>query len=54
MHANQVVKPPHRDGWIYEEKVDYVSLTSRNSVHHAKRFPELVKVLAALEPFPIR
>jgi hypothetical protein len=22
MHANQVVKPFHRDGWIYEEKVD--------------------------------
>jgi bifunctional non-homologous end joining protein LigD len=61
MHPNQVAHPFHRAGWIYEEKVDgyrmaavrsgdHVSLISRNGVHHAKRFPELVKALAKLEP----
>jgi bifunctional non-homologous end joining protein LigD len=61
MHANQVARPFHREGWVYEEKVDgyrmaavkgdnHLSLISRNGVHHTKRFPELVKALAALEP----
>jgi bifunctional non-homologous end joining protein LigD len=59
MHPTQVATPFHRPGWIYEEKVDgyriaavnareSISLISRNGVHHAKRFPELVKALDAI------
>lgn len=59
MHATQVATAFHRPGWLYEEKVDgyriaavkvreSVSLVSRNGVHHAKRFPELVKALGAI------
>jgi len=61
MHPNRVARPFYREGCVYEEKVDgyrmaavksddHVSLISRNGVHHTKRFPELVKALAALEP----
>jgi bifunctional non-homologous end joining protein LigD len=61
MHPNQVARPFHRDGWIYEEKVDgwrmlavkadgTVRLISRNGLDHTRRFPELVKDLIALKP----
>jgi bifunctional non-homologous end joining protein LigD len=61
MHPNQVARPFHRDGWIYEEKVDgyrmaavktkgVVGLISRNGVHHTKRFPELAQAIGALDP----
>jgi hypothetical protein len=54
MHPTQVATPFHRPGWVYEEKVDgyrmaarktreSVNLISRNGIHHAKRFPELVE-----------
>jgi bifunctional non-homologous end joining protein LigD len=59
MHATEVARPFHREGWVYEEKVDgwrivaikadgAVRLVSRNGRDHTRRFPELVKVLAAL------
>ncbi len=59
MHATQVATPFHRPGWVYEEKVDgyrlaalktreAVNLISRNGIHHAKRFPELVQALSSL------
>ena len=48
----QVRQPFHRDGWVYEEKVDgwrmlaykdgaRVRLISRNTVDHRRRFREL-------------
>ena len=60
MHATELPKPYHRDGWIYEEKYDgwrmvaekvgnQVRLTSRNGLDHTTRFPELVKAVAALD-----
>jgi bifunctional non-homologous end joining protein LigD len=57
-----LARPPfHRDGWIYEEKVDgwrmlaykdgrRVRLVSRRGVDHGARFPELVAALAELRP----
>lgn len=59
MHATHVTTPFHRPGWVYEEKVDgyriaalktreAVNLISRNGIHHAKRFPELVQALGSL------
>jgi bifunctional non-homologous end joining protein LigD len=56
-----VPEPFHRDGWIYEEKVDgwrilaykdgaRVRLLSRNRVDHARRFRELAAAVAA---FPV-
>jgi bifunctional non-homologous end joining protein LigD len=59
MHATQVATPFHRPGWVYEEKVDGyrmaamragdgTRLISRNGIHHAKRFPELVQALGSL------
>ena len=61
MHATPVPRPFHRPGWVYEEKVDgyrmvaaksdgHVRVVSRNTRDHTKRFPELVKALAALKP----
>lgn len=55
----QVAKPFHRDGWVYEEKIDgwriiaykegpRVQLLSRNDVDHATRFPELAAAVAGL------
>jgi ATP-dependent DNA ligase len=54
-------RPPaiHRDGWVYEEKVDgwrllayregsRVRLVSRKRVDHTARFPELAAALAEL------
>jgi bifunctional non-homologous end joining protein LigD len=54
-----VREPFHRDGWVYEEKVDGwrilaykdgagVRLVSRNGVDHAKLFPGLVAAVARL------
>jgi len=48
--------PFHRDGWIYEEKVDgwriiaykdrdQVRLASRNGVDHTKRFPDIAAMI---------
>lgn len=59
MHPAQVVIPFHHAGSIYEEKLDgyrmaamrareSLSLVSRNGIHHAKRFPDLVQALNAL------
>jgi ATP-dependent DNA ligase len=52
MAPTLVREPFHRDGWVYEEKVDgwrmlaykdgsRVRLLSRTSIDHAKRFPEV-------------
>jgi bifunctional non-homologous end joining protein LigD len=60
MHATELPKPFHRDGWIYEEKYDgwrmvaektggQVTLTSRNGLDHTKRLPELVKAVEGLD-----
>jgi bifunctional non-homologous end joining protein LigD len=54
-----LVKPFHRPGWVYEEKVDgwrlvaykvgdNVRLISRKGVEHTARFPDLVKAIASL------
>jgi bifunctional non-homologous end joining protein LigD len=54
-----VKEPFHRDGWVYEEKVDgwrmlayrdgkHVRLVSRTGVDHGKRFPDLVAAVASL------
>ncbi len=61
MHPTEVSRPIHHAGWVYEEKLDgwrmvatkaegTVRLISRNGLDHTKRFPELVKALAALKP----
>jgi bifunctional non-homologous end joining protein LigD len=60
MHATELPKPFHREGWVYEEKYDgwrmvaekvgnQVRLTSRNGLDHTKRFPELVKAVEELD-----
>jgi bifunctional non-homologous end joining protein LigD len=60
MHATELPKPFHREGWVYEEKYDgwrmiaekvgnQVRLTSRNGLDHSKRFPELVKAVEGLD-----
>jgi bifunctional non-homologous end joining protein LigD len=54
-----LVKPFHRSGWVYEEKVDgwrivafkaggNVRLVSRKGVDHTSRFPDLAKAIASL------
>jgi bifunctional non-homologous end joining protein LigD len=59
MAATLVREPFHRDGWVYEEKVDgwrmlaykdrdRVRLVSRNGVNHTKRFPNLATAIAKL------
>jgi bifunctional non-homologous end joining protein LigD len=59
MQPTQVRQPFHRDGWVYEEKIDgwqtlaykdgrTVRLESRNGVDHTRRFPELAAAVAAL------
>jgi bifunctional non-homologous end joining protein LigD len=59
MQPTQVRQPFHRDGWVYEEKLDgwrmlaykdgrTVRLESRNGVDHTRRFPELAAAVAAL------
>ena len=60
MHATEVARPFHREGWVYEEKVDgwrmvamkagrAVRLVSRNGRDYTRRFPELVKALDRLK-----
>jgi ATP-dependent DNA ligase len=60
MHATELPKPFHRNGWVYEEKYDgwrmvaekvanQVTLTSRSGLDHTRRFPELVKAVAELD-----
>ena len=55
----QVATPFHRDGWVYEEKVDgwrilavkrgaVVRLWSRTGRDHAQRFPDVARAVAAL------
>jgi bifunctional non-homologous end joining protein LigD len=59
MIPSQVKQPFHRDGWIYEEKIDgwrmlaykdgrTVRLESRNGVDHTRRFPDVAAAVAAL------
>jgi hypothetical protein len=59
MHPTQVREPFHREGWVYEEKVDgwrilaykdgtRVRLLSRNGVDHARRFLAVAAAVAAL------
>src|SRR3989441_4035975 len=54
-----VLKPFHRDGWVYEEKVDgyrmvaykerdRVRLVGRNGIDHAKRYPDVAAAIARL------
>jgi bifunctional non-homologous end joining protein LigD len=61
MIPTQVHEPFHRDGWIYEEKVDgwrilaykdgsRVRLVSRTGVEHSKRFRGVAEAIGAL-PF---
>lgn len=59
MHATQVARPFHHDGWVYEEKVDgyrmvavrareAVQLISRAGRDHTTRFAELATALTGL------
>ena len=59
MHPIQVREPFHREGWVYDEKLDgyrmlayrdgkWIRLVRRNGVDHSKRFPELVTAIVAL------
>jgi bifunctional non-homologous end joining protein LigD len=59
--APTLVRPPfHRDGWVYEEKIDgwrmlaykdgaHVRLISRNAVDQTARFRELAAARRSLE-----
>ena len=59
MIPTQVRQPFHREGWVYEEKIDgwrmlaykdgrTVRLESRSGVDHTRRFPDLAAAVAAL------
>jgi bifunctional non-homologous end joining protein LigD len=59
MAPTLVREPFHRDGWVYEEKVDgwrivaykdvqRVRLVSRNGVDHTRRFRHLAAAIAKL------
>jgi bifunctional non-homologous end joining protein LigD len=61
MHPTEIATPFHRDGWVYEEKVDgfrmaavkvdnCLGLISRDGTHYTRRFPELVAAIGALDP----
>src|SRR5262249_41015298 len=61
MLATLVRDPFHRDGWVYEEKVDgwrilaykdgaRVRLLSRHGVDHTKRFRQLAAAVGQLRP----
>jgi len=61
MRADEVARPFHRDGWIYEEKYDgwrmvaykdgtAVRLVSRAGKDHSRHFSELAAVIRALAP----
>src|SRR3984893_3253379 len=60
MAATQVARAFHREGWVYEEKVDgwrmlaykvagTVKLVSRNGRDHTRRFPGIVAALRTLD-----
>ena len=60
MHPTLVAQPFHREGWVYEEKVDgwrmlaykvagTVKLVSRNGLDHTRRFPGIVAALRKLD-----
>jgi bifunctional non-homologous end joining protein LigD len=59
MAPTLVREPFHRDGWVYEEKVDgwrmlaykdrdRVRIVSCNGINHTKRFPDLATAIAKL------
>ena len=59
MQPTQIRQPFHRNGWVYEEKIDgwrmlackdgrTGRLESRNGVDHTRRFPDLAADVAAL------
>src|SRR6059036_2458306 len=59
MAPTQVREPFHRDGWVYEEKVDgwrilaykdgaRVRLVSRNGRDHTRRFRDLAEAVSKL------
>jgi bifunctional non-homologous end joining protein LigD len=59
MAPTRVREPFHRDGWVYEEKVDgwrilafqdraRVRLVSRNGRDHTRRFPDIAAAVAKL------
>lgn len=61
MQADEVGRPFHRDGWVYEEKYDgwrvvaykdgtAVRLVSRAGKDHSRRFAELAAAIRALPP----
>ena len=61
MQPTLLARPFHREGWIFEEKIDgwrmlafkegdHVRLMSRQGRDHTKRFPDLVKSIRALAP----
>jgi bifunctional non-homologous end joining protein LigD len=60
MQPTLVPRPVHREGWVYEEKVDgwrmlaykvagTVKLVSRNGRDHTSRFPSIVAALRKLD-----
>src|SRR5215813_15153429 len=61
MFATLAAKPFHRDGWVFEEKVDgwrilaykdggRVRFLSRHGVDHTQRFPQLAAAVGKLRP----
>ena len=59
MYPTEIATPFHREGWVYEEKVDgyrmaavkvdnCLGLISRYGTHYTRRFPELVATIGAL------
>jgi ATP-dependent DNA ligase len=61
MQADEVARPFHRDGWVYEEKYDgrrmvvyksgtAVRLVSRAGKEHGRRFAEISAAIRALPP----
>jgi bifunctional non-homologous end joining protein LigD len=61
MQPTLLARPFHRQGWVFEEKIDgwrmlafkegdHVRLLSRQGRDHTKRFPDLVKSIRALAP----
>lgn len=61
MAPTLVREPFHRDGWVYEEKVDgyrmlaykdgrTVRLVSRHGIDHTKRYPDIAAAVERLTP----
>jgi bifunctional non-homologous end joining protein LigD len=59
-HPTLIPRPFHREGWVYEEKVDgwrmfaykvagTVKLVSRNGLDHTRRFPGIVAAIRQLD-----